>query len=74
VANTYELKQISLAHVNTDKIDANILSRILKMQVLGKEHAVSPVVVPLRTLKRYLTRRAGKNCSDWKRGRLWLSR
>jgi transposase len=46
VANTYELKQISLARVNTDKIDANILSRILKMQVLGKERAVSPVVVP----------------------------
>jgi transposase len=46
VANTYELKQISLARVNTDKIDANILSRILKMQVLVKEHAISPVVVP----------------------------
>ena len=46
VANTYELKQISLARVNTDKIDANILSRILKMQVLGKERAISPVVVP----------------------------
>jgi len=46
VANTYELKQISLARVNTDKIDANILSRIIKMQVLGREHAVSPVVVP----------------------------
>jgi len=46
VANTYELKQISLARVNTDKIDANILSRILKMQVLSGEHAISPVVVP----------------------------
>jgi transposase len=56
VANTYELKQISLARNNTDKIDANILSRTIKMQVLGKEQAVSPVVVPpveiqeLRTL------------------------
>jgi len=46
VANTYELKQVSHARVNTDKIDANILSRILKMQVLGREQAVSPVVVP----------------------------
>ena len=46
VANTYELKQISLARNNTDKIDANILSRMLKMQILGKEQAVSPVVVP----------------------------
>ena len=46
VANTYELKQISMARVNTDKIDANILSRMLKMQVLSGEQAVSPVVVP----------------------------
>jgi transposase len=46
VANTYELKQISLARTNTDKIDANILSRLLKMQILGKETAISPVAVP----------------------------
>jgi transposase len=46
VANTYELKQISLARNNTDKIDANILSRIIKMQVLSGEQAISPVVVP----------------------------
>jgi len=46
VANTYELKQISLARTNTDKIDANILSRIIKMQVLSGEQAVSPVTIP----------------------------
>ena len=46
VANTYELKQISLARINTDKIDANILSRMLKMQILSGEQAVSAVVVP----------------------------
>ena len=46
VANTYELKQISLARKNTDKIDADILCRIIKMQVLSGEQAVSPVVVP----------------------------
>jgi len=46
VANTYELKQISLARKNTDKIDADILCRILKMQVLSGEQAVSPVTVP----------------------------
>ena len=46
VANTYELKQISLARTNTDKIDAAILSRIIKMQVLSGERAVSPVEVP----------------------------
>ena len=46
VANTYELKQISLARTNTDKIDASILSRILKMQILSGEKAISPVVLP----------------------------
>ena len=46
VANTYELKQISLARTNTDKIDANILSRIVKMQVLSGEQAISAVVLP----------------------------
>jgi transposase len=46
VANTYELKQISLARKNTDKIDADILCRILKMQVLSGEQTISPVTVP----------------------------
>jgi transposase len=46
VANTYELKQISLARKNTDKIDADILCRILKMQVLSGEQAISPVTIP----------------------------
>jgi transposase len=46
VANTYELKQISQARNNTDKIDANILSRTVKMQILSGEQVVSPVVVP----------------------------
>jgi transposase len=46
VANTYELKQISLARRNTDKTGADILRRILKMQVLSGEQAVSPVTVP----------------------------
>jgi transposase len=46
VANTYELKQISMARKNTDKIDADILCRVLKMQVLSGEKTVSPVTVP----------------------------
>jgi len=46
VANTYELKQISLARKNTDKIDADILCRVLKMQVLSGEQTISPVTVP----------------------------
>jgi len=46
IANTYELKQISLARKNTDKIDADILCRVLKMQVLSGEQTISPVTVP----------------------------
>ena len=46
VANTYELKQISFARKNTDKIDADILCRVLKMQVLSGEQTISPVTVP----------------------------
>jgi len=46
IANTYELKQISLARCNTDKIDADKLCRIIKMQVLSGERLVSPVVLP----------------------------
>jgi transposase len=46
VANTYELKQISMARKNTDKIDADILCRILKMQMLSGEKTISPVTVP----------------------------
>jgi len=46
VANTYELKQISLGRNKTDKIDSDKLSRIMKMQVLSGEKAISPVTVP----------------------------
>jgi len=46
IANTHELKQISLARCNTDKIDADKLSRIIKAQVLSGERLVSPVVEP----------------------------
>jgi transposase len=46
IANTYELKQISLARCNTDKIDADKLCRILKAQILSGEQLISPVVMP----------------------------
>ena len=46
IANTYELKQVSLARCNTDKIDADKLCRILKAQILSGERLVSPVVLP----------------------------
>ena len=45
IANTYELKQISLARCNTDKIDADKLCRILKAQIMSGEMLVSPVVL-----------------------------
>ena len=34
IAHTYELKQISLARTNTDKLDADKRCRLIKMQVL----------------------------------------
>ena len=46
VANTYELKQISFARNKTDKIDADKLCRILKMQILSGERTIFPVTVP----------------------------
>ena len=46
IANTYELKQISLGRNKTDKIDADKLCRILKMQVLSGESTISPVTIP----------------------------
>ena len=51
VANTYELKQISLARCNTDKIDADKLCRIMKMQVLSGEQTLSPVTIPPKAIQ-----------------------
>jgi transposase len=46
IANTYELKQVSLARCNTDKIDSDKLCRIIKAQVLSGEQLVVPVTLP----------------------------
>ena len=46
IANTYELKQVSLNRCSTDKIDADKLCRILKAQVLAGERLVVPVTLP----------------------------
>ena len=46
IANTYELKQITDARNKTDKIDADKLCVILKMQILSGEKIISPVVIP----------------------------
>jgi transposase len=51
IANTYELKQVSLARNNTDKIDADKLCRIIKMQVLSGEQLVSPVTIPPKEIQ-----------------------
>ena len=51
VANTYELKQISLARCNADKIDADKLCRIIKMQALTGEQLVSPVTIPPKEIQ-----------------------
>ena len=51
IANTYELKQVSLARCNTDKLDADKLCRILKAQVLSGELLVSPVTIPSKEIQ-----------------------
>jgi transposase len=64
VANTYQLKSISVARHNTDKIDSDILCVLLKMQIISGVLTVSPVTIPseeiqtLRTL--YTTYRLEK--------------
>jgi transposase len=50
IANTCELKRISaymprLARCDTDKIDADKLCRIIRMQILAGEQPVSPVTI-----------------------------
>jgi transposase len=51
IANTYELKQVSLARCNTDKIDADKLCRIMKAQILSGEQLVVPVVLPPKEIQ-----------------------
>jgi transposase len=51
IANTHELKQISLARCNTDKIDADKLCRIIKMQVLSGEQTIAPVTIPPKEIQ-----------------------
>ena len=51
VANTHELKQISLARCKTDKPDADKPCRIMKAQVLSGEQLVSPATVPPQEIR-----------------------
>jgi transposase len=51
IANTYELKLIGMGRKNTDKIDADILCRIIKAQVLSGEQLVTPVTLPPKEIQ-----------------------
>jgi transposase len=46
IANTYQLKNINLQDNKTDKIDADKLARMLKLQFLGGERLIAPVTAP----------------------------
>jgi transposase len=46
IANTYQLKNINLSDKKTDKIDADKLARMLKLQFLGGEQLIVPVTIP----------------------------
>jgi len=51
IANTYKLKIISVTDKKTDKVDAEKLARVLKMQILSGELQVSPVLIPPKLVK-----------------------
>jgi Transposase and inactivated derivatives len=51
IANTYKLKLISVTDKKTDKVDAEKLARILKMQVLSGEQQISPVFIPPKVVQ-----------------------
>lgn len=51
IANTYKLKLISVTNKKTDKVDAEKLARILKMQVLSGEQQISPVLIPPKVVQ-----------------------
>jgi transposase len=46
IGNTYQLKQISLARNNTDKIEADKLCQALKAQILSGVQQIVPVTLP----------------------------
>ena len=51
VANTFTLKQISFTNKKTDKVDAEKLARILKVQVISGEEQVNKVVIPPKDIQ-----------------------
>jgi transposase len=51
VANTFKLKTISLSDKKTDKVDAEKLARIVKMQSLSGEQQIEPVTIPPKLIR-----------------------
>jgi transposase len=51
ISNTYQLKTISITDKKTEKIDAEKLARMLKLQVLGGEQFISPVTIPPKKIQ-----------------------
>ena len=51
IANTHKLKIISFTDKETDKVDAEKLARIIKMQVLSGEQQVHPVPIPPKVVQ-----------------------
>lgn len=51
VANTFTLKQISFTNKKTDKVDAEKLARILKVQVISGEEQVNRVTIPPKQIQ-----------------------
>ena len=52
IANTHKLKLISLVKKKTDKIDAEKLAIVLKMQLKSNQHMFEPVHLPDRLIRR----------------------
>jgi hypothetical protein len=70
IGNTSQLKQISLARNNTDKIDADKLCQALKAQVLSGVQQIVPVSLPVneqvkQIWYKWLNRRSTKVNQDW---------
>jgi len=51
VANTFKLKTISLTDKKTDKVDAEKLARVMKMQILSGEQQIEPVTIPPKLIR-----------------------
>lgn len=51
IANTFKLKQISFTNKKTDKVDAEKLARILKVQIISGEEQIHRVTIPPKDIQ-----------------------